>query len=449
MPYIPHTAAEREQMLAAIGVNKIEDLFSEIPQELRAQSWTHIPEGLNALEAQRRMQTLAAKDIYALNFLGAGSYEHHIPAAVWQMTGRGEFLTAYTPYQPEASQGSLQLIYEYQTMMAALMGLEVSNASMYDGASSLAEAVLMAVRLSRHSQPKILVPKTLHPYYRQTVQAIVHMQNIVLEPIDYDPATGTTDLKALKAYENENVAALIIPSPNFFGMIEDVDALTQWAKARDILVIAVVNPIAMSLLKAPGQWGEMGADIACGEGQPLGIPMASGGPYFGFLCTKKEYVRQMPGRIVGRTKDKNGKEGFVLTLQAREQHIRRAKATSNICTNQGLMVTAATIYMSLLGYEGLKAVALASYHNTQNLTKMLTCIPGVESKFHGHGFHERVIKLPIAAKEALAKLSDKGIEGGFALEDEYPELKNCILICATETKNEEDLQIYAEVLKTI
>lgn len=449
MPYIPHTKSETTEMLKTIGIESIEDLFSEIPKELRNASLEAIPSGLTAMEATRLFTSLAQRDAYAMNFIGAGAYEHHIPAAVWAIATRGEFLTAYTPYQPEASQGSLQLIYEYQSMMASLMGLDVSNASLYDGATSLTEAILMAARISKHKQTKILLPRSLHPYYRDTIQTIVQVQGIQLIELPFDATTGVTSIDALESYAQEQISALVIPMPNFFGCIEDVDALTTWARAHKILVIAVVNPMSMSLLKEPGAWGGGGVDIACGEGQPLGIPLCSGGPYFGFLCCKKEHVRQMPGRIVGKTVDHQGRTGFVLTLQAREQHIRRAKATSNICTNQGLMVTAATIYMSLLGADGLRDVAMAAHQNTQKLAQHLTQIPGIRLNFTGHFFHECVIQLPasMSASDILRKMQEEGIEAGFALESNYPELKNCILFCVTETKTDEDLVRYAEKFK--
>jgi glycine dehydrogenase subunit 1 len=352
MPFIPHTEEDIRAMLAVMNVASIEDLFDEIPESLRHASLTDIPQGLTEMELSRLMRERAKLDSGLLCFIGAGAYEHHIPAAVWDVASRGEYLTAYTPYQAEASQGTLQLLYEYQTMMASLMGLDVSNASLYDGASALAEAVLMAVRANRtNKSERVLIPRTLHPHYRQVVQAIVAQQGIEIIEIPFDASTGCINLASLEKFAGD-VTALVIPQPNFFGLLEDVDALTNWAHQQNALAIGIVNPLATALLKAPGQWGQKGADIAAGEGQPLGVPMASGGPYYGFLCCKQEFVRQLPGRIVGRTVDLEGKQGFVLTLQAREQHIRRAKATSNICTNQGLLVTASTIFMSLMGPKG-------------------------------------------------------------------------------------------------
>ena len=446
MSFIPHTDAEVQAMLATIGVHTIDDLFDEIPSHLKNTELSAIPSGLTEMEMTRVIQERAQENKKGLCFIGAGAYEHHIPAAVWDLTSRGEFMTAYTPYQAEASQGTLQLIYEYQTMMSSLTGMDYSNASLYDGASALAEAVLMAVRANKRSQSaRILIPKNLHPAYRQTLQAIVSQQNIELIDLDYC-GQGNTPLTALEPWNQEDICALVIQQPNFFGSFETVDQLTNWAHEHNIFVIAVTNPMALGLIKEPGQWGDKGADIVCGEGQPLGIPLAGGGPYFGFMCCKKDWVRQMPGRIVGRTVDKTGKEGFTLTLQAREQHIRRAKATSNICTNQGLLVTAATIYMSLLGPTGLKKVAQASHQNAQQLAQQLTQIPGVELIFKTPFFHEFIIRLPKSVKPILKDLAKLGIQGGLDLSDLYPELGNALLVCATETKTQQDLVFYQQQL---
>ena len=443
MPFIPHTEADVSAMLGAIGVDTIDDLFDEIPEALRSGGLTRVPEGLSEMEVTRLMLERAESDGRYLNFIGAGAYEHHIPAAVWQITTRGEYYSAYTPYQAEASQGTLQLLYEFQTMMASLTGMDVSNASLYDGASGLAEAVLMAVRAHRDAR-RILMPRTVHPHYRRVVQSIVSAQNIDLVEIDFDAKTGVTGNVTGEAF-----AALVIPQPNFFGCLEDVDRLTDWAHAQGGLVIGVVNPTALALLKPPGLWGAKGADIAVGEGQPLGVPLSSGGPYFGFMCCKQALVRQMPGRIIGRTVDLDGKPGFTLTLQAREQHIRRAKATSNICTNQGLLVTAATLYMSFLGPEGLKRVALASHANTQQMVEQLTQIPGVRLAFAGPRFHEAVLQLEMPVATVLHALEAQGITGGFDLSDLYPELGHALMVCATETKTPADLQKFADHLACI
>jgi len=446
MPYIPHTESDVQAMLASIGIASVEELFDEIPASLKNGQLTELPEGMNEMQVTRLMNECAAKDATLLNFIGAGAYEHHIPAAVWQLVTRGEFYTAYTPYQAEASQGTLQVLYEYQTMMASLTGMDVSNASLYDGASGLAEAILMAVR-SHKSSRRILIPASVSPVYRSVARSTVKLQDIELVEVPFDAATGTTNLKALEEHADGEFAALVIAQPNFFGTLEEMDELTQWAHARGALVIALVNPLSLALLKAPGKWGENGADIAVGEGQPLGIPLSNGGPYFGFMCCKQALVRQMPGRIVGRTVDLEGKQGFALTLQAREQHIRRAKATSNICSNQGLMATAATIYMALVGAEGLRRTAVASCANTAALAAQTESIPGVKRLFKGPHFHEIVLQLPKPAAGVLEKMQAQGVLGGLDLSGHFPQLGNAILVCATETKTDADLRRYIDVLK--
>lgn len=450
MPFIPHTDNDIKEMLKEIGIGSIEQLFDEIPASLKITSLKNIPEGITEMEMTRVMQEHAAKDQAGLCFIGAGAYEHHIPAVVWDLVGRGEFYSPYAPYQAEASQGTLQLLYEYQTMMVNLTGMQVSNASLYDGASGLAQAALMAVRCNTKSKSKrILIPKTVHPTYRKTVQAIVHNQNIKVDELDYSIKEGKINVSSLSAWDNQDITALVIPQPNFFGTLEDVDELTIWAQQRNILVIAVVNPMSLALLKAPGSWGEKGADIVCGEAQPFGIPLASGGPYLGFICCKQEFVRNMPGKIVGRSVDLEGKEAFTLTLQAREQHIRRSKATSNLCTAQVLLAMAATIYMSLVGPEGMRRVAAASHHNTIKLLELLSQIKGVTQVFPGPIFNEFVLQLNQPVAEVLEALGNVGIQGGYNLTKDYPELGEALLVCATETKLDNDLREYQKQLMQI
>jgi glycine dehydrogenase subunit 1 len=454
MAFIPHTPDDVERMLEVIGVRSVEALFDEIPGDLRAGSLS-LPPPISEMEVARLLTERAAIDGRPLNFIGAGAYEHHIPAPVWAIATRGEFYSAYTPYQAEASQGTLQLIYEYQSMMCALTGMEVSNASLYDGASALAEACLMAVRANRGSNSRrILLPRAVNPTYAQVAQAIAGNQDISFEPVDFDRSAGRTLLAALQPYRAQDIAALVVQQPNFFGSFEEVDALTDWAHENKLLVIAVVNPTSLALLKPPGQWGTLldgrhGADIVCGEGQPLGVPLASGGPYFGFMATRMQYVRQMPGRIVGRTVDTEGRPGFSLTLQAREQHIRRSKATSNICTNQGLLVTAATIYMSLLGARGLEAVAHASMQRTADLISALSRVAGVKRAFTAPHFHEAVLLLDRPPAPLLAALARRGILGGLDLSERYPELGHALLVCATETKLAVDIDSYAAALADV
>ena len=450
MPFIPHTEDDVRYMLGAVGATRIDDLFDEIPPTLRVGELAGIPPGITEMEISALMHQRAREDGQPLLFIGAGAYDHHVPAAVWEIATRGEFYSAYTPYQAEASQGTLQLLYEYQSMMTALTDMDVSNASLYDGASALAEAVLMSVRANRKSRSKrVLMPVTVHPAYRQTVRTIVRNQGIDLVELPFDETGGHTNPAVLDAYAGEDIAALVIPQPNFFGILEEVDTLSDWAAAHGALSIAVANPVALALLKPPGQWGADGADICCGEGQPLGVPLASGGPYFGFLCARQEFARQMPGRIIGRTVDLDGNPGFTLTLQAREQHIRRSKATSNICTNQGLMVTAATVHMALLGGEGLRRVAAACHRNTAELVDRLATIDGVEPMFSRPVFHERVVRLPIGAADALRSLAAHNLLGGFDVSEDYPQLGNAILVCATEKRTTRDMEIFHEKLARV
>lgn len=447
MPFIPHTETDIADMLDVIGVKSIESLFDEIPASLRAKPLNGIPEALTEMELGRLMQERATQDGKPLNFIGAGAYEHHIPSAVWAIVTRGEFYSAYTPYQAEASQGTLQLLYEYQTMIASLTGMEVSNASLYDGASALGEACLMAVRAHRKSKSlRILVPTTVNPTYTQVAKAVVGNQNISIESVPYTKGEGRFGLAALDQYKGHDITALVIQQPNFFGQLEDIDALTDWAHANGTFVIAVVNPTTLALLKPPGQWGQKGVDIVVGDGQPLGVPLLGGGPYFGFMTTRMEYVRQMPGRIIGRTLDLEGKQGFTLTLQAREQHIRRSKATSNICTNQGLLVTAGTIYMSIVGPEGLERVAGECVARTNELVDALSKVKGAKLAFGGARFHEAVFVLDKPVAQVLETLASKGIAGGYDLSKHFPELGNALLVCATETRTSGDIERYAREL---
>lgn len=448
MPFIPHTEQDIKEMLAVIKAARIEDLFDEIPDKLKIHKLPALPPALSEMELGRLMKERAALDNNLQCYIGAGAYEHHIPAAVWEVTSRGEFMTAYTPYQAEASQGTLQLLYEYQTMMASLMALQVSNASLYDGASALAEAILMAVRLNKQVLP-IFLPKNIHPHYREVVKTITKQQELKVIDLPFDINTGCLALEQIKSVVKDETGILVIPQPNFFGLLEDVDELTHWIHERKGLAVALVNPLAMSLLKPPGEWGSQGADIACGEGQSLGVPLASGGPYYGFLCCKKEFVRQMPGRIIGRTVDTEGKQGFVLTLQAREQHIRRSKATSNICTNQGLLVTASTIYMSLLGPEGLRQVALTSHQNTELLKEKLNNISQIKLLFKENFFHEIVIQLPVSVDAFIKELAKYNYQAGYSLKQAYPELGESLLICVTETKTEQDLQLFVDAFNKV
>jgi glycine dehydrogenase subunit 1 len=448
MPFIPHTKKDTDEMLAAIGVPDLDTLFDEIPAELIIDSLQGVPEALSEMQITRLMHERAAIDGTPSCFIGGGAYEHHIPTAVWDIATRGEFYSAYTPYQAEASQGTLQTIYEYQSMITELTGLDVSNASLYDGASGLAEASLMAVRTNRAVKSRrVMLAPGVNPIYAQVAEAIASNQDIYFESLVMDAKTGNVDFDSLD--DNADPVAVVIQQPSFLGTLEDVDRLTNWAVARGAIVIAIVNPISLALLKAPAQWGDSGADIACGEGQPLGVPLSSGGPYFGFMTCKQKHVRQMPGRIVGRTTDLNDKPGYALTLQAREQHIRRSKATSNICTNQGLMVTAATIYMSLLGFDGLVQVASLSQRNTKRLVDGLCGLDGVQRVFEGPYFHEVALRLDRPVAPVLAALAANNILGGLDLSAYTPELENALLVCVTETKTDEDIDEYVDAMRKV
>jgi len=446
MPFIPHTQSDIDAMLQAIGETSTAALFDEIPDDMRFKGELNLPDSLSEMALMRLMQQRARRDEVALNFVGAGAYEHHIPAAVWDLTSRGEFMTAYTPYQAEASQGTLQLIYEFQTMISRLTGMEVANASVYDGASALAEAMLMAVRANKKNKSRlILVAGNLNPRYLKACQAIVKNQGLELRSVPFSSETGCIEWPVS---DLEDAAALAIAYPNFFGGLDAVDELTTLAHEQGALVIGVVNPTAMALLKPPGSWGEQGADIVVGDGQPLGIPLSSGGPYLGFMCCKKQIVRQMPGRIIGRTEDSDGTPGFTLTLQAREQHIRRGKATSNICTNQGLLVTAATIYMSLLGSQGLREVAVASHKGLAMLRSELEAV-GITPRFNGPCFHEQVFELPVAADAMVDALVRESVVPGLSLAFMGERFAHSLLINVTETKTEEDIANLVALMQSV
>ena len=434
-------------MLEAIGVASIEELFDEIPASILADPIDQIPPGESEMAVLRLMQDRAARDHMDLCFIGAGAYEHHIPAAVWDIAGRGEFLTAYTPYQAEASQGTLQLIYEFQTMISRLTGMEVANASVYDGATALAEAMLMAVRANKKIKTKrILCAGNINPRYVDTCQTIVKNQGIEIQQLEYELESGLLKSEILETVDE--TVAVVLSYPNFFGGLDAVDQLTDLAHASGAFVIAVVNPTALAILRPPGEWGGNGADIVVGEGQPLGIPVASGGPYLGFMCCRQGIVRQMPGRIIGRTEDRQGKTGFTLTLQAREQHIRRAKATSNICTNQGLLATAATVYMSIMGNEGLRQVALACHSGMLELLTRATQLDRVRQRFSGSHFHECVLELPVPAAEVVSSMSAQGVIPGLDLGAYFAGMEHCLLVNVTEKKTSADLDRFIDVMKT-
>ena len=466
MPFIPHTRTDVASMLAVVGMADIDELFDEIPANLLnpipgtdqgdGEPVAALAAGMSEMEMLRRLEERARADETGPCFLGAGAYDHHIPSAVWDIASRGEFMTAYTPYQAEASQGTLQLVYEFQTMMSELTGMDVCNASVYDGGSGLAETILMAVRSAggrgRRRTPggrptterrSVALAGAVHPLYVAAARNIVRHQGIEIVQLPHRE-NGLSDLELLTGL-SEPPAAVVVQQPNFFGLLEDVDAITDQAHECGALTIGCVNPLTLGLLKPPAAWGAAGADIVCGDGQPLGIPMASGGPSFGFICTRQSLVRQLPGRIVGRTRDLDGKPGFTLTLQAREQHIRRAKATSNICTNQGLLVTAATVYLSLLGPEGLRNVASACHARTRELVSALD----LPRRFDAPYFHECVLRLGRPAQPVVEALAARGILAGLALGPYFGDLSDCLLVCATEKRTPRDIRQFADALEEV
>jgi glycine dehydrogenase subunit 1 len=445
--YIPHTDADRTAMLHTIGIERLEDLFLDVPAKVRFPS-LDLPPALTEMEASTSLQDIAQanESVRELScFLGAGAYNHYIPAAVDAIIRRGEFLTAYTPYQPELSQGTLQAIFEYQSNVAALTGMEVCNASHYDGATAVAEAVNMAYANFRAKRNKVILSPALHPQYRQTVRTYTEGSPIHL--IGDEPGA---DLRGhpedLIPLIDTNTALVVVQYPDFFGRIYDYTKLAEAVHAMGALLAISVNPIALGMLKAPGF---MNADIVTGEGQPLGIPLSFGGPYLGLFATRKEYVRKMAGRLAGETVDNRGQRAYVLTLTAREQHIRREKATSNICTNQGLMALASTVYMSLLGKNGLRQVAELCYHKAHYASDMISHLPGYSLWSEAPFFNEFVVKTPVPVTEVNDLLLDHDILGGYDLSQDYPALSGHMLVAVTEMNSREDIDQLAEVLSEV
>ena len=437
MRYLPHTPQEIEAMLAVVGTGTVEDLFTHIPDECRRKAPLNLQAPLSEWELDRHMDGLAGTTAIQpgyMIFLGAGSYDHHIPEAVKQLLRRGEFYTSYTPYQPEVSQGTLQAIYEYQTLVTRLLGMEVANASMYDGASALAEALLMAVRITKRK--RVALSGAIHPHYLQVVRTYLGPPGYQILILPYG-SDGRTDLSALPA--NGELAAVAVQSPNFFGCIEDLEALERsvHADSKTLMVVGFSEPLAFGLYKSPGI---LGADIVCGEGQSLGLPRSFGGPGLGLFACRSQFMRHMPGRLVGRTVDSQGRRGFVLTLATREQHIRREKATSNICTNQGLCATAAAMYMATLGGTGFRRLARMNFDKAAYLMDELSKA-GVDIPFNAPVFNEFVIRLKGESNKLYSQLIDKKIIAGLALEKYYPELKDHYLLCVTETSTKADLDI--------
>ncbi|MEI7542573.1 MAG: aminomethyl-transferring glycine dehydrogenase subunit GcvPA [bacterium] len=436
--FTPHTPNEIKEMLSVVGLSNINELFADIPNELKPKAF-NIPNGMTEYEALSALNLMAEKNkTDATIFIGGGYYDHFIPAAVDAISSRAEFYTAYTPYQPEASQGTLQAIFEYQTMMAKLSGLEVSNASLYDGGTALYEAIAMAIRTNNRS--KVIIDKGVNPIYRNIVKTYVANQEI--EIIEVDLKDIYTDREKIKAMFDESISAIVMQTPNYFGIIDDFSDIFKAAQEKGITKIAVFYPMSLGILKTPG---EMDADIAVADGQSLGLPLSFGGPYLGIMAASKDYVRKMPGRIVGQTVDKNGTKCYVLTLQAREQHIRREKATSNICSNQALCALRAVVYLALLGKEGFRKAALVNFEKAEYLKSKLKNIAEVKE---GNTFNEFTVKLNCNAAEFAKKMLAKGFAAGIPASLYYPEKKNYLIIAATEKRTEKELDDFAAAFKS-
>jgi len=445
MRYLPHTEEDIRQMLDAIGVKTLDDLFVEIPAALRLNRPIDLPEPLSEAELLRQLSRMtaehAAAPVYS-SFLGGGAYNHFIPAVVDQLASRSEFYTAYTPYQPEISQGTLQAIFEYQTLICQLTGMDVANASMYDGASACAEAVLMSARATRRK--KVLLSEGLHPEYRQTVKTYCSYLEMELVQVPL-AADGRTDLSAAIKLIDADCAALVVGYPNFFGCIEDLKTLGEKVHAEGaMLVTAVQEPVALGLLKSPG---ELGADIVIGEGQSLGLPVSFGGPGIGFFAARQKVVRSMPGRLIGETVDADGHRGFVLTLATREQHIRREKATSNICSNQGLCALMVTIYLSLLGKQGLRELAGQNLAKAAYARQQIDALQGFSLPFTAPGFNEFVVEADLPVAPLLEKLATEKILAGIPLAKFYPEMDNRFLVCVTEQNSREEIDALVAALQ--
>jgi glycine dehydrogenase subunit 1 len=442
MPFIANTDEQRAAMLAEIGLTA-QDLFGDVPPALRCGG-LNLPQGMGEQEVRNRLASIAAKNyIHLTLFLGGGFYDHFIPSVVYAILSRSEFYTAYTPYQPETSQGTLQAIYEFQSLVCRLTDMEASNASMYDGGTALYEAMMMALRITKRN--KVIIDDSVNPIYRVMIHS--YTRNLRINLVETNNHEGLANRDAILKALDEDTAAVMVQNPNFFGCIGDFTDIAEAAHAKGALLIVSCYPISLGILKTPGA---MGADIVTGEGQSLGLPMSFGGPYLGFMATRKQYVRQLPGRIVGETTDTGGKRGFVLTLQTREQHIRRDKATSNICSNEALCALAATVYLTLLGKEGLKETAQLCADKASYAYQRLTAIPGIKPRFHGKWvFNEFVFDLPCDAADVIGKLIEKGFAAGFPLSRYYKGMDNSILIAVTEKRTKQQIGMLAEELEAI
>jgi len=446
MSYISLSDKDKKEMLARIGVSSQDDLFCCIPEEIRLKRELCLPPPLTEPELVRHFEAVGRKnkERVHLSFLGAGAYRHHIPSIVDYLSSRGEFISPYTPYQPEVSQGTLQVIFEYQTLVCQLTGLEISNASLYEGASAAAEAVLMAERLK--GRPKILVAGSVHPQYREVIRTYVKNLAIQVEELGYDDK-GQVDSEALKRQIDGDTSAVVCQSPNFLGVVENLDRLSAVVhQHKALFVVVVAEAASLGILQSPGA---AGADIVAGEGQSLGLPLSFGGPYLGFMACRKEFLRQFPGRIAGETKDVEGKRGFVLTLSTREQHIRREKATSNICTNQAWCALRATIFLEALGQEGMRELAYQNIQKANYALDSLTAIRGIKRKFGGPVFNEFVLEFEGGYKKVEDHLLSNGILGGLALGPCYPGLRDCALFCVTEVHSKTDIDRLAGLVAEV
>ncbi|MDL1873242.1 aminomethyl-transferring glycine dehydrogenase subunit GcvPA [Deltaproteobacteria bacterium PRO3] len=449
MRYLPHTPEEIQRMSEAVGVRGPEELFEVIPEALRLKAPLELPKPLSEIDLVRHLKALGRKNETvdgASSFLGGGAYHHYIPVAVSTITSRGEFMTSYTPYQPEISQGTLQAIFEFQTMIASLTGMDLANAGNYDGASALAEAVLMALRLTDPAKKTVLLAQSIHPDYRQVVKTYLSNIDCRIVEVPFGP-DGRVDAAALKNLLNDEVAVCCVQSPNAFGVIEEVGKISAAVKGAGAMLVGCFSEaVSLGLLEPMGR---QGADIVVGEGASFGNFLNLGGPYLGLFATKKEFVRQMPGRLVGETVDAEGKRGFVLVLSTREQHIRREKATSNICTNQALCALATTVYLSLLGPQGLKKLARINYSHAHYLREGLLKIPGVQRRFSAPHFNEFAVQLAKDPEEILSKLRQKGILGGIALKSWAPGMERSLLVCATEMNSKAQMDDYVRAMREV
>lgn len=443
--YLPHTVEDKRKMLDFLNLQSTDDLFNDIPREILLNRSLDLPDAMSELSLERHMSRLAGKNqdtSKLVSFLGAGSYEHYIPSVVDSLVSRSEFYTSYTPYQPEISQGMLQAIFEYQTMVSEIMGTEIANASMYDGPTALAETGIVACSHTRRN--RLLVARSVNPEYRKVLATYAAGQSI--EIVEIPENQGNIQIETLKNLLDSSVAGVILQYPNYFGTLDDIRSIAEMAHSQEALLIVVTYPIAMGLLTPPGQ---LGADMVIAEGQSLGNAMQYGGPYLGILTARKDLMRKLPGRMVGQTKDTDGRRGFVLTLQAREQHIRRDKASSNICSNQALNALAATIYLSYMGPQGLRDVAYQCHQKAAYLRSRLKSLSGVEVLTGEKFFHEFVIRLNRSADEVEKAMLEKGFLPGVRLENEYEDMKNCWLIAVTEMRTKDELDGYISALQEV